>query len=231
MSVASIVVPIDVQDLDMKKLTLGVTVGLLIGFFVGICCTIPHSRSAAEILKRIIDSPPAAAAILAAILAFIGGIGGPLATLLIGYRQSSVAQIQANAAATSANAAKITTKSTGNRALATIRLQWLDALRTTLSEYHSILMSAADDDELKKSKEGREKLEADERRLAFLGTQIDLLLNQEKPLQYALWQVSDKIIKLPSKQERQQFDQELVKAARAVLDFEWRKIKREMLGA
>jgi len=55
-------------------------------------------------------------------------------------------------------------------------------------------------------------------------------LNQQKPLQQKLWKISDEILNLSTKKERQTKDEELFAAARAVLDFEWKKIKREMRG-
>ncbi|CAL74418.1 hypothetical protein BRADO0475 [Bradyrhizobium sp. ORS 278] len=127
----------------------------------------------------------------------------------------------------------MTARTVGFRELAKVRLDWLKALRDNLSEYHSILMTSEDPDpdlEGEAAKEAREKDEADDRRLSYLGTQLDLLLNQKKPLQKALWGISDEILALDTKEERQARDQALVEAARAVLDFEWQKIKREMRG-
>lgn len=123
----------------------------------------------------------------------------------------------------------------GTRALANVRIDWLETLRDTLSEYHSILMSwhddepAADDEAKAKIKEQQD---VDYRKLSFLGTKLDLLLNQEKKYQKDLWQVSDDIMKLekPTEADLDQADKKLVVAARIVLDFHWRKIKAEILG-
>nr|WP_166305799.1 hypothetical protein [Bradyrhizobium sp. 2S1]MCK7671756.1 hypothetical protein [Bradyrhizobium sp. 2S1] len=116
----------------------------------------------------------------------------------------------------------MTAKHAGTRALANVRLEWLQSLRDTLSEYHSILMSWEDDEPA--------KTDADYRRLSYLGTQLDLLLNQRKKYQQALWQVSDDILKMETRDERQAQDERLVIAAREVLDFHWRKIKAEIVG-
>lgn len=66
----------------------------------------------------------------------------------------------------------------------------------------------------------------------YLGTQLDRALNpKKKPLQEKLWKISDDILNLKTKNERQTKYEELVAAARAVLDFEWQKIKGEMPGS
>jgi hypothetical protein len=67
--------------------------------------------------------------------------------------------------------------------------------------------------------------------LAYLGTRLDLLLNQKK-YQQALWKVTDDILNLKKATDAQYqaADKLLVEAARIVLDFHWQKIKAEMLG-
>jgi len=208
-------------------LAAAIIVLLLIGFMLGQSYQIGA-------LQKILDTPAAAAALIAAVFALVSGVGGPVASYLIGSRQADIAARQASAAKVSADAASATTLSAGDRALANVRLGWLQALRDNLSEYHSILMSAQDPhdkldgEELKALKA---KWDTDERRLSYLGTQLDLLLNQQKPLQQKLWKISDDILILKTKKERQTKDEELVAAARAVLDFEWQKIKREMRGS
>ncbi|WP_316228622.1 hypothetical protein [Bradyrhizobium sp. SZCCHNR1045] len=178
------------------------------------------------VIREVEQNPQAVASIVAALFALVGGVGGPLATLLIGRRQAAAAQ-------TSADAANLTARTVGFRELAKVRLDWLKALRDNLSEYHSILMTSEDPDpdlEGEAALRAKEKDEADDRRLSYLGTQLDLLLNQKKQLQKTLWGISDEILGLDTKEERQARDQALVEAARAVLDFEWQKIKREMRG-
>jgi hypothetical protein len=162
-----------------------------------------------EITVEILQSPAAVAAIIAATLAFVSGVLGPLVQLCIGRRQARAAQ-------TSANAAMLTARNAGSREIARMRLEWMNKLRDTLSEYHSILMTDDSDDEAQK--------------LSLLGTQLDLLLNQEDAIQKALWDVTDKIFNCEDATKRQEMDEELIKAGRAVFKSEWEKIKAEMQG-
>jgi uncharacterized protein YneF (UPF0154 family) len=204
-------------------------VGVAIGTFWGV----PHSSGIIAILKSIFETPASAAALIAALLAFVGGVGGPWVAYRIGSKQAAASLVQALAAKTSADAALSTANNAGNRAIANVRLERLRYLRDNLSEYHSILMSAKDDNGSLTGEDARAavaKSEADERRLYYLGTQLDFLLNQEKPLQRELWKISDDILNLKTKDERQERDEELVVAARAVMDFQWKRIKREMQG-
>jgi hypothetical protein len=121
-----------------------------------------------KVLLEIIQDPKAAAAIGAALLALIGGVLGPLVQLIIGSKQASTAQRAVDVS--------------GSRAIAPMRLAWMDKLRDTLSEYHSILM-------IKKNVD-QENLA---QKLSLLGTQLDLLLNQNDKAQKVLWGVTDKI--------------------------------------
>jgi hypothetical protein len=100
-----------------------------------------------------------------------------------------------------------------------MRLAWMDKLRDTLSEFHSILMIKENVDQEKEAV-----------KLSLLGTQIDLLLNQNDKVQKVLWDVTDKIYKSPSRKKRQSMDTALVTAGRAVLKAEWEKVKDEMRG-
>jgi hypothetical protein len=199
---------------------------LYAGFVIGECYHF-------EVFQKMFETPGAAVGLIAAALALVSGIGGPTASYFIGSRQAEIASKQASASRISAEAARLTALNAGTRELAKVRLTWLEALRDNLSEYHSILMSAMDPhDQLTEAerKALKAKWDEDERRLSYLGTQLDLLLNQEKPLQKALWAISDEILNLKTKTERHAKDAELVVAARAVIDFEWQKIKREMRG-
>nr|BCF18273.1 hypothetical protein XF13B_49640 [Bradyrhizobium diazoefficiens] len=124
-------------------------------------------------------------------------------------------------------------KNAGTRALADVRIDWLKDLRDTLSEYHSILMCENPDAKGEADVRTKERANAvDDRRLSYLGTKLDLLLNQKKKYQQALWRVSDDILKHenPTDEDYDQADKQLVAAAREVLDFHWRKIKAEILG-
>lgn len=151
-----------------------------------------------DIVFEILESPPALAAIAAAMLALISGLTGPIVQLKIGKRQGIEA---------------------GNREIARMRLAWMDKLRDVLSEYHSILMSTDD-----------AAIPEAEQKLSQLGTQIDLLLNQDDKIQKALWDVADQIFNLKTKKARQALDDSLIKAGRAVFKAEWEKIKTEMRG-
>jgi len=160
----------------------------------------------------ILHSPPAVAAIIAAILALFSGVLGPYVQYRIGRRQAAAAQ-------TAADAAMLAAKNAGAREIATMRLAWMNKLRDTLSEYHSILVSRENVDKQKVAE-----------KLSRLGTQIDLLLNQDNKIQKALWDITDKIYYSQTIDERQGMDKELVKAGRAVLKAEWEKVKAEMRG-
>ncbi|WP_063676564.1 hypothetical protein [Bradyrhizobium neotropicale] len=110
---------------------------LLIGFVLG-------QSYSLETLQKLLDTPASTVALLAALFAFVSGVGGPLASYLIGSRQADISALQARASTISADAANVTALNAGSRELARVRLIWLQALRDNLSEYHSILMSAED---------------------------------------------------------------------------------------
>jgi hypothetical protein len=186
------------------------------------------------VLEQILTKPETAVNVVVALVALVGSICGPVVAYRLGVRQADIASAQAAAAKTSADAAMTTARGAGTRALATSRLDWLKALRENLSEYHAILMSSGDPDTSQteeEAKAAKARYDADERRLALLGTQLDLLLNQKNDLHQRLWQVSDDILKIEGKYNRWARDKELVAAARAVIENEWQKIKREMRGA
>jgi hypothetical protein len=166
----------------------------------------------------ILDSPAASAAIFAALLALIGGVLGPLVQLKIGKKQAAVAKSAAAASQTAANASMQTAKNAGNREIARLRMNWIEKVRDVLAEYHAILMSVETED-------GETK-----RKLLQLGTQLDLLLNQNDPPQKLLWDIADRIFKTRDIETRKKMDPELISAGRAVFDGEWKKIKAEMKG-
>jgi hypothetical protein len=206
---------------------------ILAGFAVGFFVAEPLRGGLISALQGALTSPATVVALIAALLAFVSGVGGPIVTYLIGIRQAEAAKTSAEAAKTSSEAAANTAAAAGSRAFANVRLQWLQSVRETLAEYHSILMSAEDDDpnatEEAKAK-ALQKAEGDSRRISYLGTQLDLLLDTKKKLQKDLWKVSDDILKLETKKERQALDTRLVEAGRAVFEFQWRKIKCELQG-
>ncbi|MCA6099179.1 hypothetical protein [Bradyrhizobium australafricanum] len=200
-----------------KGTLLGIGIGAVaVSFFAGYFAAAPLRGGLIIALQPILTTPSSAAALIAALVALIVGLVSPIITYKMGSKQAAIAK-------TAADAAMMTAKQAGTRALANVRLEWLKSLRDSLSEYHSILMSWEDDDPA--------KTDADYRRLSYLGTQLDLLLNQRKKYQQALWQVSDDILKLDTQNERQAQDERLVTAAREVLDFHWRKIKAEIVGS
>ena len=165
-----------------------------------------------SVLVDIIHSPPAVAAIVAAILALASGVLGPLVQLRIGKKQAAAAQ-------RAADASMLAAQNAGAREIATMRLAWMNKLRDTLSEYHGILVSRENVDKHKVAE-----------KLSRLGTQIDLLLNQDHSVQKALWKITDKIYYSETIEERQGLDKDLVSAGRAVLKAEWEKVKAEMRG-
>lgn len=79
-----------------------------------------------KVLLEIVHDPKTVVAVASMILAFIGVVLGPLVQLRIGSKQAAAAQRAVDL--------------TGSGAIATMRLEWMDKLRDTLSEFHSILM-------------------------------------------------------------------------------------------
>jgi DNA-binding SARP family transcriptional activator len=79
-----------------------------------------------------------------------------------GIRQAKTGARQTEALRISADAANFIA---GNRAIASMRITWIESLRKVLSEYHSILMT------------DYSASAADQRRLSYLGAQLDLMLN------------------------------------------------------
>ena len=113
----------------------------------------------------------------------------------------------------------LTAKSSGSRAIASMRIQWVEDLRKVLSEYHSILMSHERVDDLKLRQQ-----------VIDLGTRLDLMMNLHEADQKALWDIADKIWKTEDLEERRELDPALMEAGRVVLKNEWEKIKRELRG-
>ncbi|QHP70447.1 hypothetical protein EI171_26050 [Bradyrhizobium sp. LCT2] len=183
-----------------------------------------------HLLADVLNSPQAVVAILAAVFAFISGVGGPLVTLWIGRKQAAASQ-------TSANAAMLTAKTAGFREIAKLRISWMDNLRDTLAEYHAILMNLEDKDVLEAvsdvdERKSRQKSNDEGlKKIVLLGTQLDLLLNKEDAIQRKLWDITDEIYNRERSTERQALDAPLMDAGRAVLKGEWEKVKQEMRSA
>jgi hypothetical protein len=200
----------------------------VISFIAGFFIAAPLRGGLIAALQPILITPTAAAALIVAAFSMFASLLSLVVTYRMGSKQIETAKIVADAAMMNA-------KHAGTRALANVRLEWLNDLRDTLSKYHSILMSpedgASESDDKAKGK-AKEKADQDTRDLSYLGTKLDLLLNQRKKYQQALWQVSDDILKIenPTEDEYDKADKQLVAAARNVFDFHWRKIKAEILG-
>ncbi|MET4512580.1 hypothetical protein [Bradyrhizobium sp. I1.7.5] len=160
--------------------------------------------------------------LFAAISGMIVGLTGASVALIIGWRQGTSSRLAAEAAKASAEASTTTAKASertaraaGDRAIATMRLQWVQDLRKILSEYHSVLVSYES---------------GDYREVSELGTHLDLMLNLDEPEQKALWEVADRMFRTKDKNERVLMDPELMAAGRLVLKREWQKIKLEQQG-
>jgi hypothetical protein len=204
-------------DVPMRMRYITITAAIVATFLFGwVFGNWARTGRVSAVLTEIFSDSKSTAAIAAAIFALLTLV----AQYLVGSRQAIIGTRQAEAARISADAAMLNAQRAGDRAVATMRVQWIEALRNTLSEYHSILMCVDDDN----------YSDADDRRLSDLGTRLDLLLNLDEPKQLALWKISDNIFNLTSSQERIAGDPELVAAGRAVMKAEWEKIKRELRG-
>lgn len=143
-------------------------------------------------MDNVLWAPAVAAAIVTSTLAFIGVLINIVVTLH-------------------------TARKTGARAVAAFRQQWIDNLRRTLAEYHSIKMSA----ELPLSFE-------DDRAVSNLGTQIELMLNPDEDACQQLEAIIDKIDECKTLDGRVALDPQFIEAARRVLKLEWSRVKAEL---
>src|SRR5262249_27526235 len=149
----------------------------------------------------------AVVSVLSACFAF----GTLLVQLYVGGRQAKASRI-------SADAAMLTARNLGNRAVASMRIKWVEDLRAVLSDYHSALMT-------------RDKFEGEDlTRMSNLGTKLDLMMNLNESDQRALWEIADKIYFEEDFEKRREHDKAMMDAARLVLKNEWEKIKRELRG-
>ncbi len=159
------------------------------------------------------------ATVLAGLVTLTVGLIASAVTLCIGWRQTTAASKAADAAKDSARAALSTAHASGDRAIATMRLEWVSDLRKTIAEYHSILMTASTLDPPARQK------------LSELGTRLDLMLNTDNDAQRELWTILDNVINTDAVENRQKFDEPLMRAGRKVMKDEWERIKREMRGS
>jgi hypothetical protein len=175
----------------MKNL-LRVTFVVAFGNLCGGCGLLPDGVDQAKIINDVVNSPAALVAVVAAVLAFLSGVLSPLVQVHVGRKQAAASQRSADAAMLSAQTA-------GAREIAKLRMAWMETLRNKLSEYHSILMNFEDEDR----ETDAETKTAEDRKLSELGTHLDLLLNQNDPLQKVLWDISDQIYKTNDQSARQ----------------------------
>jgi len=147
-----------------------------------------------------------AAAAAAAAAATVAGI-----QLYVGYRQSKAELIAAQAAMMGAEGA-------GRHTIAAFRQKWIECVRDTLCEYHSILMST-DEKDIRPE---------DQRKLAALKTKLELLLNPDEPdAQELLVQINDMRFS-DGEIERLEKDEAISKIAHQILKTEWVRIKKEL---
>ncbi|WP_315765656.1 MULTISPECIES: hypothetical protein [unclassified Bradyrhizobium] len=138
------------------------------------------------------SAPAVTAAVITSFLAFIVGVGGLSVSIW-------------------------TLRKTGVRAVATFRQEWIDTLRKTLAEYHSIMMTT------------QPPLSRDDDRTASdLGTRIELMLNPSEEASQELEAIMNKIDECTTLDGRIAMDQEFVAAARRVLKQEWVRVKAEL---
>jgi hypothetical protein len=188
----------------------------LVAFAAGcLFATSSGPETVGKFLVETLSDPKTATAVASAMFALLSLV----VQLHVGGRQAVIGARQAEASRLSAQAAVRAARDAGARAVATLRMSWIEKLRTTLAEYHAILGTV--DDPIP---------DADRRRLADLGTQLDLMMNLEEDRQRQLWEIADEIYNLPDRDARQERDPALMAAGRAVLKAEWEKVKSEMRG-
>ena len=96
----------------------------------------------------------------------------------------------------------------GRHSVATFRQKWIDDLRDTVAEYHSIAMTA----------ETFPYPKEEDRLLSRLGTKIELLLNPTEDQSKALLEIKNKIKDCADIDARVAMDPELVAAAQAIFN-------------
>ena len=193
-------------------INVGAIVGALgVGWFAGAAQPLPILH---EFLGRVLGDWSITIAVASALFAFLS----ILTQLVVGTLQARASAKHADASRLSAEAALSTARMAGDRAVAHLRIKWVESLRDILSEYHSTLMTAEKHDA------------AEERRLSQLGTQLDLMMNFTEANQKALWDIADEIYQTDGLEARKAKDPELMAAGRLVLKAEWEKIKRELRG-
>ena len=142
----------------------------------------------------------------------------PIVQVMIGFKQARIAKSSAEAAKLSAEAALRNSRNAGIQLIASSRQKWIDNLRDTLSEFHSITMT---ENEYPYPKEV-------DRKLSLLGTRVELLLNPGEDSSKRVLELINKIYNAENIEERESLDLEFVAAGQAILKAEWDRVKRDL---
>jgi hypothetical protein len=158
-------------------------------------------------------------------IALVAVIVGPIVQLIIGYLQYRTARrhaeavgLQAQAAKEQADATMRMVRSATVQKMCESRQAWIESLRDSLSNFHSILMT---------SKTYPYPVE-DDRKLSALGTKIELLLNPMEKTSREVLSAIYQMYNTAEYDERRKMDKILVEKSQAVLKDEWEKIKRDL---
>ena len=143
----------------------------------------------------------------------------PVVQIAIGFKQASVANISAEAAMKSAQAAFDNVQIYCIQTICISRQKWIDLLRDTLSEFHSIVIT---ENEYPYPKEV-------DRQLSMLGTKIELLLNPSEVESQKIVNLIHEIYDIENMNERESLDSKFVAAAQIVLRKEWDRIKTDLM--
>jgi hypothetical protein len=139
---------------------------------------------------------------------------------LASWVQFYVGREQSKAALVAANAAMLAAKSAGHHAIAASRQAWINTVIETLSEYHALLMMAADGGALSPD---------DRKKMATARTKLEILLNPEEETTVDLLRAADEILQVGTRTEREAKSPKLVKRARKLLKAEWVRIKDDLM--
>ncbi|MFL6760100.1 hypothetical protein [Sphingomonas sp.] len=148
------------------------------------------------------------ASFLTAIAAFIAAA----VALYVGFRNSE-------AAIKAARAALMNAENAGRHRIAAFRQDWINNVIETVSTHHSI--------EMTKNFASPDAME-DQRKLAFLRTKLEILLNPNETDTVELLNEMDQLRNSTGPKERTAHDAEIVRVARQLLKREWARIKTEL---
>lgn len=132
--------------------------------------------------------------------------------LYVGHRESKASLISANAAMMDAECA-------GRHTVAAFRQKWIEAVRDTLSEYHSILMSASSFTTIS---------EEERRALIALKMKLSLMLNPEEEDSKNLLLLLAEMRNCESWDDRADLSTKISMTAQKILKTEWVRIKEEL---